>query len=207
MKKYAALFCRKDSAYKSRSAWDVYDIDRDATKYNGNVAVVCHPPCRSWGVLSHMATRGREGEKELGTWGIEKVIENGGILEHPSGSRLFNHIPIDEGFLIEIDQHDLFDHMQKGFVIEIDQYDFGHVAHKKTKLFIHGISKHELPPLPPKDESIHLCEKGKRRSICGDVKGTTNCTQYQREYTPEALIDFFEVILDRIEERKLISYD
>lgn len=185
MKKYSALFCRSDSAYKNRPTWDVYDIDRNARHYNSNRAVVCHPPCRSWGRLSHMATQVREGEKELGTWSIAKVIEKGGILEHPSGSRLFNHIPNDIGL-----------------VIEIDQYDFGHVAHKKTKLFIYGIDRSELPPLPPKDESIHLCEKGKQRSICGNVKGTTRCTQYQREYTPNALIDFFEAILDKIENRK-----
>ena len=186
MKKYSALFCRRDSSYKDRPAWDVWDVDRDATKYNSSRAVVCHPPCRSWGKLSHMATQVRPGEKELGIWSIAQVIEKGGILEHPSGSKLFNHIPSGKGFII----------------IEIDQYDFGHVAHKNTKLFISGLDKIDLPPLPPKDNSIHLCEKGKRRSIAGNVPGTTRCTQYQREYTPSALIDFFELILDRIQGRR-----
>ena len=183
--KYVALFCRDDSAYKRRDGWDVYDVKRDALTYNGNSPVVCHPPCRSWGRLSHMATQVREGEKELGTWSILKVIDKGGILEHPNGSKLFDHIPSGEGF-----------------VIEIDQYDFGHVAHKKTKLFICGIDREDLPPLPLKDNSIHLCEKGKRRSICGNVEGTTRCTQYQREYTPELLINFFEKILSTIANNK-----
>ena len=186
MKKYAALFCREDSSYKKRDDWDVYDIKRDATKYNLNLPVVCHPPCRAWGRLSHMAFNVREGEKELGTWSINKILEVGGILEHPSGSRLFNHLPED-----------------KGFVIEIDQYDFGHVAHKMTKLFIFGIKKSRLPTLPPKDDSIHLCEKEKRRSICGNVKGTTRCTQYQREYTPEKLINYFEKILNKIKDEQI----
>lgn len=188
-KKYIALFCRTDSAYKKRAAWDVYDIDRDATKYNGNLPVVCHPPCRAWGRLSHMASP-REGEKLLANWSLEKVNQVGGIVEHPSGSKLWDIyrfiVPDSNG----------------GFVIEIDQYDFGHVAHKKTKLYICGIDRDELPDLPPKDETIHVCEKGKRRSICGNVKGTTRCTQYQREYTPEALIDWFELVLDKINTKK-----
>ena len=198
-KKYTALFCRTDSAYKKRAAWDVYDIDRDATKYNGNLPVVCHPPCRAWGRLSHMASP-REGEKELAYHALDEVFLKGGIVEHPSGSKLWNdswfwRAKVDEAWLKSIDDHE-------GFIIEIDQYDFGHVAHKKTKLYICGIDRDELPDLPPKDETIHVCEKGKRRSICGNVKGTTRCTQYQREYTPEALIDWFELVLDKITTNK-----
>ena len=61
-----------------------------------------------------------------------------------------------------------------------------------------------MPVLPPKDTSIHLCEKGKRRSICGNVEGTTRCTQKQREYTPDKLIDWLEEVLTviRSHERK-----
>ena len=84
----------------------------------------------------------------------------------------------------------------------IDQYDFGHVAHKKTKLYFCGLSPDQLPPLPPKDETLHYCEKGKLRSIAGNVKGTTRCTQYQREYTPEPLIDYFEKVLHIIRKNK-----
>lgn len=185
---YTALFVRKDSAYKKRDSWDVYDADRDALSFNAEVQpVVCHPPCRAWGRLSHMANP-REGEAELALWSIDKIRQNGGILEHPSGSRLFGkHLP-------EVGETDEYG----GFTILIDQYDFGHVAHKKTKLYICGIDKTDLPMLPPEDKTLHYCEKGKLRSICGNVKGTTRCTQYQREYTPEKLIDYFEQVVDRI---------
>lgn len=185
---YTALFVRKDSAYKKRDNWDVYDADRDALSFNEEVQpVVCHPPCRAWGRLSHMANP-RQGEADLALWSIDMIRKNGGILEHPSGSRLFGkHLP-DVG---ETDKHG-------GFTILIDQYDFGHVAHKKTKLYICGIDRTDLPMLPPEDKTLHYCEKGKLRSICGNVKGTTRCTQYQREYTPEKLIDFFERVVDTI---------
>ena len=151
--KYTALFCRRDSDYKQRQHWDVYDADRDALTYKGSDPVVCHPPCRFWGRLSHMA--GRSGklteqqiakEKSLTPWSVDKIRKNGGILEHPSGSKIFKYLP-------EIGETDFYG----GFVIEIDQYDFGHVANKKTKLYIVGIDPKQLPPLPPKDNTIHYC--------------------------------------------------
>jgi len=185
---YVALFVREDSAYKNRQSWDAYDAGRNALSYCDLFPVVCHPPCRSWGRLSHMAHNVREGEAELALWSIDKIRQVGGVLEHPAGSRLFGN------FLPDTDDTDKYG----GFTVLIDQYDFGHVAHKKTKLYICGITREELPPLPPKDNTIHYCEKGKRRSIAGNVKGTTRCTQYQREYTPENLIDYFEKVLDLI---------
>jgi hypothetical protein len=192
--KYTALFCRRDSDYKLRQHWDVYDVDRDALTYDGDGPIVCHPPCRFWGRLSHMA--GRSGkmtakqiakEKSLAPWSVDRIRRVGGILEHPSGSKIFDYLPA-------IGETDFYG----GFVIEIDQYDFGHVAHKKTKLYIVGVSPEDLPPLPPKDNTIHYCEKGKRRSITGNIAGTTRCTQKQREYTPEDLIDWFEKVIDRM---------
>lgn len=182
-KKYAALFCREDSAYKRRDEWDVFDAERDALTFNGGMPCVCHPPCRKWGVLAHMAFNAREGEKELALWSIEQVRKNGGIIEHPSGSKLFKkHLP-DVG---------MFPDEFGGFTILLDQFDFGHVAHKNTKLYICGLDFSELPEMPSK-RLEHT-----DRSICGNVPGTSRCTQYQREYSPEALIDFFEAALARM---------
>jgi hypothetical protein len=190
--KYVSLFVRADSAYKNRAEWDAYDQDRDALSYNGATPVVCHPPCRAWGRLSHMARNVRPNEKALALWSIDIIRENGGILEHPNGSKLFGE------YLPNVGETDIYG----GFTILIDQYDFGHVAHKKTKLYIKGIDREALPTLPQKDNSLHYCEKGKLRSIAGNVKGTTRCTQYQREYTPEKLIDYFEQVIDLMKQRK-----
>ena len=181
--KYAALFVREDSAYKRRKDWDCFDIKRDARSFNGGKPCVCHPPCRAWGLLSHMAFNVRPDEKQLALFSIEQVRKNGGIIEHPSGSRLFKqHLP-DAG---------MFPDEFGGFTIKIDQFDFGHVAHKETKLYICGIKLSELPAIPSR--RVEFTD----RSICGNVKGTTRCTQYQREYSPDALIDWFEKVLDLI---------
>ena len=194
MKKYTALFCRKDSDYKLRKEWDVYDVRRDALTFDKNVPVVCHPPCRFWGKMSHLAGRSGkltpeqiEKERSMAPWSVNKVREVGGVVEHPSTSKLFKELPS----VGSIDSYG-------GFVVEIDQYDFGHVAHKSTKLYIVGLNYNDLPPFPPKDESIHYDETGQRRSIAGNVPGTVRCTQKQREYTPGGLIDWFEKVLSKI---------
>ncbi len=179
---YSALFVRTDSVYKKRDKWDCYDMKRDALCHNNNNPVVTHSPCRTWGILSHMAFNAREGEKELTYFALNKVRKNGGLLEHPSSSKIFKELPHVNGFPDEFG----------GFTIEFDQFDFGHVAHKMTKFYIVGLSIHELPPMPKK-RMEHT-----DRSICGNVAGTKRCTQYQREYTPENLIDWIEQTMDVI---------
>jgi hypothetical protein len=126
----------------------------------------------------------RPDEKDLAWFALDKVRTNGGILEHPFGSRLWK-----EAKLPEMGQgYDEFG----GFTLVIDQFDFGHVAHKKTKLYICGIKIEDLPELPPTNTAFT------DRSICGNVKGTKSCTQYHREYTPDGLIEFLTKICNKI---------
>lgn len=176
----AVLFARSDSAYKDYPEFDVYDIQRDARAYCKSYPVLAHPPCRAWGQLSHMANP-REGEKQLAYLSLAQVRLNGGILEHPASSRLWKEANLPVG---------MFTDEFGGFTIEIDQWDFGHVAHKATKLYICGIDIKDLPAMPPVREGVPT------RSICGNVKGTVRCTQYQREYTPIPLIMWFKEIIN-----------
>jgi hypothetical protein len=180
----AVLFARGDSRYKDLPGFDVYDIDRDARSFCGRTPVIAHPPCRAWGMLSHMANP-RPGEKQLAYLALAQVRLNGGVLEHPAGSRLW----AEAGLPMENEFPDEFG----GFTIEVDQYDFGHVAHKRTKLYICGIESKDLPTLPPPNLAPT------DRSICGNVVGTKRCTQYQREYTPDLLIEFLANICKKIQ--------
>jgi len=180
---FTALFCREDSAYKKRPHWDVYDADRDALTWPGGAPCVCHPPCRAWGVLAHMA-KPAKGEKELALWAVDQVRKWGGVLEHPKGSKLWKAAQLPEpGWL-----PDEFG----GYTVLIDQYDFGHVANKPTKLYICGCSYADLPAMPPRNRGKAL------KSMTGQVPKTTRCTQYEREYTPEALVDWLEQVLEKI---------
>jgi hypothetical protein len=179
----AVLFARKDSRYKDLIDFDVYDIDRDARNYNGNDPVIAHPPCRAWGRLSHMANP-RPDEKDLAWFALNKVRKNGGVLEHPKGSRLLKEasLPLPGEFPDEFG----------GFTILIDQYHFGHVARKWTHLYIVGIKFDELPKIPVR-EGIPW------KTICG-ITGQPGrrCTQYEREYSPDGLINFIVQICKKI---------
>jgi hypothetical protein len=76
----AALFARTDSRYKDfPELYDVYDINRDARSFTGDYPVLAHPPCRAWGMLSHMANP-RPDEKDLAWFALDKVRSNGGGL-------------------------------------------------------------------------------------------------------------------------------
>jgi hypothetical protein len=181
-KMIAVLFARNDSRYKQLEGYDVYDIDRDARNFNANYPVIAHPPCRAWGMLSHMA-KPRPDEKDLAWFALDKVRKNGGVLEHPKGSRLWKEapLPMPGEFADEFG----------GFTILIDQYNFGHVATKWTHLYIVGINQSDLPNLPKK-EGIAT------KSMTGQVPGTKRCTQYEREYTPDELIKFMTKICEMI---------
>jgi hypothetical protein len=183
----AVLFARQDSRYKQLEGYDVYDIDRDARNYNGSDPVIAHPPCRAWGRLSHMANP-RPDEKQLAYFALEQVRKNGGVLEHPKGSKLWK-----EAFLPMPNQApDEFG----GFTILIDQYHFGHVARKWTHLYIVGIKPEEVPLIP-------FREGQPWKTICG-ITGQPGrrCTQYEREYSPDDLIQFMTTICERIRNAK-----
>jgi hypothetical protein len=179
----AVLFARQDSRYKELQGYDVYDIDRDARKYNGNDPVIAHPPCRAWGRLSHMANP-RPDEKELAYFALKQVRKNGGILEHPKGSKLWKEAPLPKPG----EPQDEYG----GFTILIDQYHFGHVARKWTHLYIVGINRNELPTIPVREGQPW-------KTICG-ITGQPGrrCTQYEREYSPDGLIEFLTTICEKI---------
>jgi len=172
------LFARKDSDYKKYPFFDVYDFDRDARTYHGINPVIAHPPCRAWGRLSHMANP-RPDEKQLAWFALTQVRLCGGILEHPKGSRFWTEANIDLN-----GRTDMFG----GYLIFIDQFDFGHVASKPTGLYVCGLPKNQLPPIP-KRESIPA------KTICGVVgQPGRRCTQKEREYTPLELMKWLRKV-------------
>lgn len=136
--KIPILFTLPGSNYTKYSFTDCYDVNRNALSYKGTAAIIAHPPCRLWGRLSHLS-KAPKSERLLAIWAIIKVRANGGVLEHPAGSRLFRkmNIPLDGSP----------DHYG-GFVISINQHWFGFQAQKRTYLYIVGCSRSQLPPFP-----------------------------------------------------------
>lgn len=87
----AALCVSPVSVYKTLFGVDCWDIKRDVRNFRGGMPVVAHPPCRSWSAYTSHQAKPAPGEKELGPLCVEILQNNGGVLEHPAHSRLFQH--------------------------------------------------------------------------------------------------------------------
>ena len=171
-KPIAVLFARSDSIYKTFTACDVYDIDRNALTWPGGAPLIAHPPCRAWGRLRTFA-RPREGEKELALWAVEQIRKWGGVLEHPAGSTLWQAASLPKP-----GQRDEFG----GFTFGIHQHWMGHRAEKATLLYIVGIEPRQLPPIPLTLETpTHVIQSRKRTDHRPHV------SKAEREHTPEPL--------------------
>lgn len=175
-KEIAVLFARRDSIYKQMSACDVYDIDRDALTFTGNLPVVAHPPCRAWGRLRWLA-KPRPGERELAIWAVDIVRKNGGVLEHPESSQLWKELDLPKGS--QIDQYG-------GFTLSVDQFWWGHLARKRTWLYIVGVSPSEVPSYIVRFDAItHTVSTTMRRGR-SYFKPKPEISKKDREATPPA---------------------
>lgn len=135
----AALYCRKSSIYRLIPGVEVFDEQRDALTFGGGVPVVAHPPCGPWGKLSHFSKDGSS-VRDLGLHAIRMVRRWGGVLEHPSTSRLFAESGVD----VRTGQYDEYG----GFVVVCPQVWFGHRAEKLSAFYICGVGRSHIPRLP-----------------------------------------------------------
>lgn len=134
------LFCDQESNYK-KIGQEVYDINRNALTCHSTSPAIYHPPCKSWSRLKHFA-KFSPGERWLGVWAVIRCRKYGGIVEQPDGSNLFKRMNCalpGNG----LDQWG-------GQVIVINQVKWGHVAQKRTMLYLVGFNYPIIltPPLP-----------------------------------------------------------
>lgn len=150
MKRVAVLFAMADSVYKTMPECDVYDMERDARTYDGPWPVVAHPPCTRWSMINGVVLSRYPHKAKEFAWGndggtfahaLACVRRFGGVLEHPAGSRAFDH-----HLLPKIGRGpDKFG----GWACEVRQVDWGHRAEKRTWLYIVGAHPDDIPQIPP----------------------------------------------------------
>lgn len=176
----AVLFARRDSNYKSIPRLDVYDIERDATTYAGEMPVIAHPPCRAWGRLRHFA-KPRAGEKALALFAVKQVRRNGGVLEHPAWSTLW-----DAAGLPMPGESDPW-----GFTERVNQFWWGHKALKPTWLYICGVDRSKLPAHPLiLGEPEYIIGSSYKKSPKKPLPKSL------REHTPPAFCDYLVAIAE-----------
>lgn len=180
MPKVTVLFCQKDSIYKKMGC-NCYDQERDALTWMGSEPAIYHPPCRLWSRMRHFSTAD-DSERYLALWAVNNVRRYGGILEHPASSSLFPfmNLPVPGS-------SDEF-----GFTIEIDQFNFGHLARKRTWLYICGITPAEVIPFLRKKISAKCSYV-----VSSSKSGKVELTAKMRSETPRMMARQFVKIIQQ----------
>jgi hypothetical protein len=180
------LFCQEKSTYNSLPC-DVFDINRNALTIDNNLPAIYHPPCRMWSRLRGLSNF-YPGEKWLAVWSLMRIRRYGGILEHPAGSSLFHK------HIARSTRPDKYG----GFVISVNQSWFGHVARKKTYLYIVGCEMSQLPPIPLCFNAIEKKISTSKRSAPGSKKAS----KYHRNYTPLLFAQWLLAVIQIINQNK-----
>jgi hypothetical protein len=181
MRTVAVLYCDPRGVYSTMSGLDLWDESRDARLYAGPHPVVAHPPCARWSALCHLAT---QDTADCGPIAVEQVRMWGGVLEHPAGSKLWDW----HGLPTPGDATDAYG----GRTYEVDQVDWGHVARKRTWLYVVKVDQRwvmrKLAARRGSGVITHWCSGG------GTGRGKTPpgikvCSAQQRRRTPPAFAE------------------
>ena len=182
----------KDTAGAFRFV-DCWDITRDARKYDGPHPVICHPPCKHWGRLRHLASVRCASEIGDCTWSGRRCDLGGDwdgdfsrCPECASSAIDWNDRDCAPRAVEQVREHGgVLEHpagsklwaachlplpgnhgndATHGYTIEIDQCSWGHVARKTTWLYLVDVPRTALEAPPfPGREPTHWVSGGRGR--------------------------------------------
>lgn len=178
----AALYVDSFGPYGNMDGVDPWPEWRDARDYKGPDPVVAHPPCGPWGKLKHLY----EGsEHDCAPRALKQVRKYGGVLEHPAGSMLWHHFGMIEPMTLSSESAP---DRWGGRTIEIDQCAWGHVARKRTWLYMVRVDFALVArTLRTGGEPTHWAS-GSRTAVRGAVPPWMKvCSAVQRRRTPRGL--------------------
>lgn len=168
----AALYVDRRGPYFRMPEVDPWDITRDARRYAGTMPVVAHPPCGPWGRLAHFYSGS---EHDCAPSAVAAVRRWGGILEHPADSTLWR--------FCELPYPDQVGDQVGGFTLVVDQVAWGHVARKRTWLYMVRIARAEaMAGIRTGGVPTHLIDRPRSRS-----SGLRIASKSARRRTPPAL--------------------
>lgn len=131
----AALFVQTGGAYFGIPGVDPWDVHRDAFLYRGPHPVVAHPPCARWGTYAGAFP---DGDASF-DFCLHAVRQYGGVLEHPWRSQAWKRFglrkPDKDGGWCKADG---------GWTCAVWQGNYGHMAPKKSWLYVTGDRPPEL---------------------------------------------------------------
>jgi len=188
----AALYIDPRGPYPKLPSIDCWDEARDARGYDGPAPIVAHPACGPWSRLRHLY-RGGEGGPELAVRALEQVRAFGGVLEHPAESKLWWHDSTLGEHLGRFGAHvDRFG----GYCLAADQCEWGHVARKRTWLYLVRVPRSalEAPPFPGREPTHWVSggrgRVGKKAKTTPVPPGIKVCSAQQRRRTPPLFAEY-----------------
>lgn len=180
MNQVAALYIDERGPYPKLLGADAcWGVTRDARLYLGPHPVVAHPPCGPWGSFAHLCVSLAQ-DPDLGMRAVDQVRRYGGVLEHPRGSRLWDAARLPKPGEIP--------DPWGGRTYEVDQLHWGHVAHKRTWLYVVGGPMPPSPPFPDR-QPTHDLMGGRGRNAGADRRGLKEASKELRRRTPVAFAE------------------
>ncbi len=195
MGEIVALFVEEGGVYFNLPGVDPWDRSRDARTCRRRLPAVAHPPCERWGRFYHGSTR-KPFQFQLGAdegcfaSSLTHVRNNGGVVEHPAGSRAWGWFglrkPVAGEGWVKADEFG-------GWTCQVDQKHYGHEAPKPTWLYA---CKTALPELnwsksdrTPPQWMVDRYGEAKARKIGQVAMIGGKDKKRKRERTPEQFRD------------------
>lgn len=182
----AALYIDPRGPYPALPGVDCWDEARDARRYDGPHPVLAHPPCGPWGHQRHLY---HGSEHDCAPRAVEQVRQWGGVLEHPARSLLWDYCDLPRPG----DATDAYG----GRTYELDQCDWGHVARKRTWIYVVRVDQRRVMAALRRRAGTgtptHWCSGGRTKSSRsgGAVPpGIKVCSAQQRRRTPPVFAEF-----------------
>lgn len=135
----AALFVQVDGVYATMPDVDPWPQERDARTYPGDMPVVAHPPCGTWGHY-HQKAGGLGNDGGCFAAALASVRRWGGVIEHPANSHAWDAYDLPRP-MDGMDAH-------RGWTLAVFQHWWGHAAIKPTWLYIVGNERTCIYPGP-----------------------------------------------------------
>lgn len=179
--KVSALYVERGGPYFTMPDVDPWDVMRDARLYDGPHPVVTHAPCGPWGELRHLY---RGNEHDCAWFALAAVRRWGGVFEHPHRSKFW---PI-----ARLPKPGEFPDEHGGFSVLVDQMAYGHVARKRTILYVCGIDRAAIGrSVRTGGTATHWCSGSRRGRVRTGSGGVAPdwikfCSSGQRRRTPPA---------------------
>ncbi len=101
-RKVAVLFAQRNTYYRDFDCVDVYDADRDAYTFPGDMPIIAHPPCAHYSRMRGLATVREDNHPRHALWAVSQLRRYGGVLEQPACSTIKDICDLGEPMQVDL---------------------------------------------------------------------------------------------------------